>query len=597
MVSYYRKDDMGIIEFNDPDSKVNLLSAENLDALERIIGSVIENDRHIKALFFISGKQDIFIAGADIKELAAICTKAEAIQICKRGQDLFDKIEQLTMPTIAVVSGACVGGGLELALSCDCILATKNKKVRMGLPEKRLGITPGFGGPHRLAERIGAKEAGHLIATGRLLSGKEALLFNLVDDIIPESKKFLYKKLIKVYRRRGICAKRSARGNGERAGLNQAEREVLAEKIFQEPARNSLASYLLVSKYRNYPWPESASGTPRPTIKRSAIIGAGTMGRGIAYLVSSQGGLPVGLTDLDRHTLKKARPRIKAIYGEAVKKDILYKNEARVRFGNITFGKADLAHADIVLESITEDASLKEALFAEVEPRLRKDCILATNASCLSVQGLSKSLARAERFIGMHFFNPAYKMKLVEVVPTRFTSREVLQAAVAFLQRLKRIPVIVKDSPGFLVNRMLLPYLNEAVFMLEEGVLAEDIDRAMLEFGMPMGPLRLLGEIGLDVAYKASKALEDSYGNRMKVPETLKACPEEILEPQRTGRSHRDFEYITGRLLSPIKREAVLCLEERVVDDREIIDLALLLGIGFPASKRIWHHKKCLTSA
>ena len=589
MVRYYKNDNIGIIEFNDPDVKVNLLSHANIDALKHIIDRIIENDGSIKALFFISAKKNTFIAGADIKELAAIRTKEEALQMCRKGQDLFNKIESLARPTFAVVDGACIGGGLELALSCNYILATKNKKVKLGLPEKKLGITPGFGGSRRLAKKIGARKADYLIDTGMLIDSKEAKRLNMVDRIISESEQFFYQKLIKICRyhrrkpRKFILAE--SKTNAE---LDKSEGEVLAEKILREPAINSLSSFLLVSKYRNYPWLEDINEKTLP-IEYCAVIGAGTMGKGIAYLLSSGLDLQVGLREINKHALKKARLDIRNMYRDAIKRNILYKNEAMSKLRNISFGNARLSGKDLVIESATEDISAKKAIFAGLEQELSKDCILSTNTSCLSVEGLAKSLKHAERFLGTHFFNPAYKMKLVEVVPTKFTSCAVLQTVIEFLQRLKRIPIIVKDSPGFLVNRMILPYLNEAIFMLEDGFSAEEIEATMLEFGMPMGPLGLLREIGLDVAYKASKILEYNFGSRMRVSERLKDVNSVQGLALNKGGSRLSLEQnILERLLHPIRREAGLCLEERVVANREIIDLALLLGIGFPSSKRIW---------
>jgi len=584
MVSYLKRDDIGIVEFNDPGSKVNLLSSGNLAALKRIIRRVIRIEKSIRALFFISGKRGIFIAGADIKELAAIRTKEEARRMCSRGQDLFNEIERLAMPTFAVVDGACIGGGLELALSCDYILATKNKKVRLGLPEVTLGIAPGFGGPHRLAERIGTKKRDALINTGRLITAMEARRLNLVDRIIPESKQFLYQGLLDIHRQRKAAAWPFERGNKNRVRLDRLEREDLAEKILKEPARNSLSSYLLVDRYKGYSR-RRPGGLP---IRHCTILGAGTMGRDIAYLISSEADLPVSVKDISKKGLKTAGSHIKGIYKDAVKRGILDHDKARSGFKNISFDKNGLfKDTDIVIESITEDTSLKKSVFAEIEQALAGDCILATNTSCISVEELSKSLKNAGRFLGMHFFNPAYKMKLVEVVPTRFTSRKALERSIDFLRRLRRIPIIVKDSPGFLVNRMLLPYLNEAIFMLQDGFSPKDIEAAMLGFGMPMGPLQLLKEIGLEVAYKASRILEEGFGARMRVPDMLKERSIQGLT-RRASFTTRPSQDIVDRLLRPMRREAGLCLEEGVVDNREIIDLALLLGAGFPRSKRIW---------
>ena len=567
MVSYHKKNDLGIIEFNDFDSEVNLLSKENFKQLESIIDSIATNKDELRALFFTSRKKNIFIAGADIKELAAMRTEKEVRSFCQNGQRLFRKIASLKMPTFTIVDGACVGGGMELALSCDHILATTNKRVKIGLPEVKLGISPGFGGPHRLREKIGSKRANSLMDKGELVSAKEAKELGIIDKIIPESKKYDYKNL----------AKSPVRPR--RSDLNPTyevearEIKLVIDKIFQKPAQNALSSYLLVDKYKG-------RELLNPSLKRCSVIGAGTMGRGIAYLISLKTGLPVDITDTGKDILKKASSHVKSVYRNAVTKGILCNSEARSCLKKINFGDPLSRDTDIVIESITEDALKKKILFGQIEKSLRKDCIIATNTSCIPIEELSKSLRNAERLIGMHFFNPAYKMKLVEVIPTRFTSKEVLDSTIGFLRSLKRIPLVVKDSSGFLVNRMILPYLNEALFMLKKGFKAEEIENAMLDFGMPMGPLRLLEEIGHDVAHKASKILEDSFGSRMNVRGRTSN-----IKCSRPNLEQRDLEQ---RLLQPIRREAELCLKEGIVDSREVIDLALLSGIGFPRSRRIW---------
>ena len=570
MVTYKENDNIGIIEFNDLDSKVNVLSRSNLDTLKDIIDKIVRSEG-IKALFFVSGKQGIFLAGADIKELAMIRTKEAALELCKKGQELFNKIETLPMPTFAIVNGACVGGGMELALACDYIIATRNKKVRFGLPEARLGIVPGFGGPHRLERRIGEAKSGQLIDTGRFIDAEEAMSSGLVDRIISESSLFSYHAILRAYN-----SNRNLKNMPDR---DKEEREVLAEKILQDDARNALSSYLLVSRYK-----KEGSFDTEQRIKRSVVVGAGTMGRGIAYLINSKTGLPVSLKDKDRAVLKAARAHIRGIYKDAVERGIFVRKDAALRFKNMSFRKTSLNNADILIESITEDAFIKKELFADIEKELRKDAILATNTSCICVEGLSKSLKDADRFLGVHFFNPAYKMKLVEVIPTRFTSKSVLERVVGFLRRLDRIVIVVKDSPGFLVNRMLLAYLNEAVFMLQDGFAPEDLDNVMLEFGMPLGPIQLIKDIGPSVAYKAGKILEDNFGSRLRVPDALK----DGFAPIGPSRKKALSSDMVGRLLHPMKREAELCLKEGVADNREIIDIALMLGAGFPRKKRIW---------
>ena len=674
MLDYYKKDNIGIIEFNDHDSRVNLLSSENIDEMRSIIESLAK-DTSTRALFFISSKKDIFLAGADIKELVSLETKEEAELFCKKGQELLDKIEQLKMPTVAVLDGSCIGGGLELALSCKTILATGNKKTKIGLPETRLGISPGFGGTRRLARKIGLRRANDLINSGRLVSPREAVKLKIVDKLIPESEKVDYRRLssynTSCHPHRGggapprwgwqeVAGTLSPEYAGE---LDRMEREIFTKKVLQEDARNGLGSFLLVSKYKKRAWLDSVAGKALP-VKNCGIIGAGIMGKGIAYLVSSRLDIPVTVTDANGLVLKKAKGAIKKIYADAVKRDIFSNEEAASRFRRISYasgqsdgslygiskipyncrgfgglqaipqgvtgsscdrrssydrnrgvvrqahhpsnhpersrrkapldkfrGEKRRGNLSIVIESVAEEDSIKKELFSGLEKTLDRECIITTNTSCLSIEELAGSLRHADRFIGMHFFNPAYKMKLVEVVPGSFTSKSTLKAVVCFLQDMGRIPVIVKDSPGFLVNRILLPYLNEAVFMLEEGIAAGKIDSAMLDFGMPVGPLQLLKDIGLDVACKAGKILEEKFGNRVKVPQTLakedlrtRLLNAQLYQGQVLVRS----EDVRNRLLQTMRREARMCLEEKIVDSPEVIDLALFLGIGFPGCKRIW---------
>ncbi|MBU4343420.1 MAG: enoyl-CoA hydratase/isomerase family protein [Candidatus Omnitrophica bacterium] len=601
MLNYYKKDNIGIIEFNDRDSRVNLLSSENIDEMRSIIESLAK-DTSTRALFFISSKKDIFLAGADIKELVSLETKEEAELFCKKGQELLDKIEQLKMPTVAVLDGSCIGGGLELALSCRTILATGNKKIKIGLPETMLGISPGFGGTRRLARKTGLRCANDLINSGRLVSPREAVKLKIVDRLIPESEKVDYRRLssynssCRPHRGSGAPPRR---GRQEAAGtlspeyageLDRMEREIFAKKVLQEDARNGLGSFLLMSKYKKRAWLDSAAGKALP-VKNCGIIGAGIMGKGITYLVSSRLDIPVTVTDVNGLVLKKAKGAIKKIYADAVKRDIFSNEEAASRFRRISYASGQSDTSDIVIESVVEDGSIKKELFSGLEKTLDRECIITTNTSCLPIEELAGSLRHADRFIGTHFFNPAYKMKLVEVVPGSFTSKSTLKTVVCFLQDMGRIPVIVKDSPGFLVNRILLPYLNEAVFMLEEGIAAGKIDSAMLDFGMPAGPLQLLKDIGLDVACKAGKTLEEKFGNRVKVPQTLanEDLRTRLLKTQLyQGQVMVRPEDVRNRLLETMRREARMCLEEKIVDNPEVIDLALFLGIGFPGCKRIW---------
>ncbi|MFC1508592.1 3-hydroxyacyl-CoA dehydrogenase NAD-binding domain-containing protein [Candidatus Omnitrophota bacterium] len=405
----------------------------------------------------------------------------------------------------------------------------------------------------------------------------------IVDRILLASEKSSYDKILNRYKFSSRLAKVSRISrDATRLGLELSERELLAEKIVKEPARNALSSFLLVKGYKNRRWLENNT-KKTVSIKRFLVIGAGTMGKGISYLISScLRDVSVAIREKDKIKLRNAKKDIERTYKDAVKRGFFYPDEARAGLNRISFSDRALGDKDLVVESVTEDSSIKKAVFKSIEKELSGDSIVATNTSCISIRELSESFECPERFLGVHFFNPAYKMKLVEVVPSEKTSKDVLMTVLGFLRGLKRVPIVVKDSPGFLVNRMLLPYLNEAVFMLNEGFRRDAIEDAMLKFGMPIGPIGLIENIGPDVAYKAAKILEDNFGTRMKVPGRLKK------RYDKGKRYCSQYEDIVERLLKPMRREARLCLEEGIVESHEAIDLALLLGVGFPNCKRIW---------
>jgi len=576
MVRYLRYKDIGVIVFNDKNSPANLLSSKNLKQLASIVNNIIGKDPPLKAIFFLSKKRDIFIAGADIKELIKIDTKKEALEFCRRGQDLFNKIDLLHIPVIAIVNGACVGGGFELALACDYIVATENKKVRFGLPESKLGIVPGFGGPHRLTAKIGAKRAGLLIDNGRLLGLDEARRVGIVDRIITKPKKISdLKPLSKVFKKPVKPAYLPKE--------DFLERKRFSNKILGRPAKNALGAFLLIQNYKKTLLRRKGVNLQR-RIKHCAIIGAGKMGRGIAYLISSNIDGDVGLCDIKKDAIVEAKRDIYIIYKEAVEKDLLYKKEAYLGFKRISFGITSFKDVEMVIECVPEDFVIKSQVFRDIEKELRRSSIIATNTSCISINKLAQSLEHPERFVGVHFFNPAYKMKLVEIIPSRFTRKANVDRLIKFLYDIKRIPILVKDSPGFLVNRILLPYLNEAIFMLQEGIPGKDIEDAMIKFGMPVGPLTLIREIGVDVYYKAAKILEENFKDRMRVPEINDDLTQSDIPKKRILKK----EKIQYRLLQPMKREAMLCLREHIVDNMDLINLALYLGVGFPRTKSIW---------
>ena len=639
-----------VIEFDQPEAKVNVLSSAVMKELAGIIAQLASMS-DLKGLLVVSKKPDIFIAGADIKEIENIASSPEAEAKAQEGQRILNALEKLPIPSIALINGACLGGGLELALACDYRLACFGDKVKIGLPEVKLGIIPGFGGTKRLPRLVGLSKGLQLILAGEAVSASEALKIGLVDGLssqnrlLEEGLQFLkshpkkrqgYKPKIKGWLNKFLDRNplgrailksqtrkfvlRTTKGHypaplkaletvtaNYACGLDgalESEARAFGELAVGEICKNLISVFYLVEKYKKAKWSEAKPGS----IHKCAVLGAGVMGGGIAQLFSAYG-LPVRMKDINYQALGRGLKQAKEVYDYGLKKKKIRPNQVIMGMGLISTATdySGFANTDLVVEAVVEDMKIKQAVFSQLDSAVSPRAIIASNTSCLSVERMSQGVQNKERVIGMHFFNPVHRMPLVELIRTSHTSEETIATMVEFSKRLGKTPIVVKDSCGFLVNRILLPYLNEAGFMLEEGISFERIDKIMREFGMPMGPFTLMDEIGLDIGYKVACLLEENLGIRLKVPQIFKKVYEQkwlgkktgkgfylrkakekgpnkeiyglLSNPQKTVLSDKD---ILNRLLSKMTNEARLCLEEKVCAEPSDVDIGMIMGIGFP---------------
>jgi len=648
------RDGAAVIVFDRPDKSVNVIDTAFLDELETALRAVSRYG--VKGLVFLSAKPSVFLAGADLESLGRLHGKALE-HVVTRGQNVFAKIATLGVPTIAAIHGACLGGGLELALACDRRIASDEAATKLGLPETQLGLLPAWGGSTRLPRLIGLPKALDLILNGKQVNAKHARKLGMIDEVMPKERlkaralalldepapkrksffltnnpvsaaviRFLTKRQLLAKTRGNYPAPLAALEVVTRAGLGGAEcnsallhkqgaaprfarslareREAFVRLAETDAARNLLRLFFLQEKAKHDRHDPSVDVKSLPRIERTAVIGAGVMGAGIAQMIASRD-FPVVLADLDPGRVAAGMKSVAALFDEGVKRRVFTKHEAGRKLDLVspTADRVPLHRCDLVIEAAVEDLEVKKKIFADLCVRTSPDTLLATNTSALSVTELAKAegIIRPERVIGLHFFNPVSRMKLVEIVTTEFTAPEVVERALAFVRSLGKTPVVVKDSPGFLVNRILMPNLIEAGRMAESGVPVATIDGAMLDFGMPMGPLRLLDEIGLDVANHVAGTMVSAFGDRFEPPLLLadlvraghlgkksgrgfylhdrgKAVPDTFAKaplylPDKTAIANRLNELMAG--------ESRRCLDEGIVRDAAMINLAMILGTGY----------------
>jgi 3-hydroxyacyl-CoA dehydrogenase / enoyl-CoA hydratase / 3-hydroxybutyryl-CoA epimerase len=620
-------DDNNIIwcHFDKRGSSTNVLSTAVFEEFNAILDGL--PGQNPKGLVIVSDKSHGFIAGADIHEFTSLSGKEQALELIHLGQALFGKLESLPFPTLCQINGFCLGGGLELALACHYRIALNDPGTRLGLPEVRLGFHPGWGGTLRLVRLIGAPAALDLMLSGRTIDARTAKKLGVVDRVVPlrhldnATRKLLEKqprrhrpgrikqivsyKILRPYL--GKYLRRQVKKKavpehypapyalidlwekhwGDKRGMLRAEANSVADLITTPTARNLIRVFLLQERLKSLG--QASDFSPAHV----HVIGAGVMGGEIAAWCALQG-LTVTLQDREPKYIAPALKRAHELFCSRLK--LARPVQAAMDRLIPDHQGRGVAKADVLIEAIVEDLNAKQSLYSELEPRLRENAVLATNTSSIPLDKLSRSLSQPERLVGIHFFNPVASMQLVEIVRADHTDGRMIDQAAAFCRRIDRLPLPVKSSPGFLVNRILMPYLMEAMILHEEGTPALQIDRAATAFGMPMGPIELADTVGLDICLSVADILAEALD--WKIPEKLR----EMVNAGRLGRkSGRGFyEYRNGkprhdgkvadkaqsedladRLILPMINEAVACLREGVIADADLLDAGMIFGTGF----------------
>jgi 3-hydroxyacyl-CoA dehydrogenase/enoyl-CoA hydratase/3-hydroxybutyryl-CoA epimerase len=598
-----------------PGEPVNKITASVVAELEQLLKEVAE-ETSVRAAVIISGKPDNFIAGADIDQFVKLQTEEEALELVRGGQALINKIADSSKPVVAAIHGACVGGGFEAALACHYRVATDAPKTTIGLPEVQLGIIPAAGGCQRLPRLIGGRAALDIILAGKTVPAKRAFKSGMVDELVHPA--ILEEVAVKAAARLadgwkpkrskggviGIALDRNPAGrrivfstarkklqektgghypapfaaldaveyglkHGITAGLDR-EAKHFAELAVDEVSRNLVQIFFATTALKKDP------GVPQPApkparVRNLAIVGSGFMGSGIAGTAVLRGKVDVRLRDADLGRIGLGLSMSRKILDERLKRRRLDRFDHR-RLTALLSGGIDWAgfrRADLVIEAVFEDLEVKHRVFRDLEQHTRDDCVLASNTSTIPISRIAQAVQHPERVLGMHFFSPVEKMPLLEVIKGEMTDAATVVTAVDFGQRMGKTVIVVADTPGFWVNRILSPYLNEAGHLLAEGIRIEEIDTAMKQFGFPVGPLQLLDEVGLDVAHKASDVMHDAFGDRM-APSYVVA---RMIDRDRKGRKSQlgFYKYEKGKRTGPDEAlYALLNVEPRPVPDADV---------------------------
>ena len=612
------------VHFNTPDTSANLLSQTAIKELDDIV-SAFEN-KPPRALIILSDKKDSFIFGADIKEFTALDNKEQALAFMHNGHDLMNRLEKLSCPTVSMIHGLCFGGGTELSLACDYIIASDDKKTKIGLPEIKLGIHPGYGGTARSIERCGPLAAMNIMLTGRALTARAANKIKLIDAMVPLrqlktaaehyaltapkrkslslvtrlANNALIRPLIASQMRKQVASKAKPehypapyslinlwqKHAGNKKVMLEHEAIAVAELATTDTARNLVRVFFLQEKLK------SQGKKIDFDVQHVHVIGGGLMGGDIASWCAIQG-YSVTVQDQSPEQLAKTIKRAQYSFKKKFKRDRRAIRDANDRLMADHRG-AGVHRADIVIEAIFEDVTVKRELYESIEPKMKEGAILATNTSSIKLEDLSSCLKNPGRLVGLHFFNPVALMPLVEIIRGNETDEHVVQKALAFGKNIGKLPLPVKSSPGFLVNRILMPYIMEAVTMVHEGIPPEVIDKAATDYGMPMGPIELADTVGLDICRSVAKILTEALG--MSAVEGLDNLSDDKLG-KKTGEgfykykgnkpiknkkaSYLNPQQVQDRLIMRLVNEAVACLREGIVDEKDLIDAGVIFGTGF----------------
>lgn len=638
-----REGDLAIVWFDYPGEKVNKFSSAAMIEFSNLVTQLETSDA--KAIIVASRKPNIFIAGADVSEFTRVTSPELAKEYTRFGQQTLHRFSKLPQVKVAAINGACLGGGCELALGCDWRVMTDNPKAKIGLPEVNLGIFPAWGGTTKLPRLIGLPAALDIILNGRQLDGRRAKKTGLVDDVVPSA------ILMDVARR---FAARGKRG-GSDATRFYVEGNPFARRIIFGKARTAV----LAKTHGNYPAPLKAievmesgfaggidAGLAREVdeviplitgevaqnlvrifflmeeskkdslraeagdVKNAGVLGAGVMGGGIAQIIADKTDAGIRMRDISWNAIAGGMKAASRVWKKSVDRRRMTRGEMQRKLARIT-ATTDwngFERVDVAVEAVVENVAVKRQVLSEFEAVTRPDAIFATNTSTIPITDIAAEAKRPENVVGMHFFNPVDRMPLVEVIRGAKSSERAMATVASFARKLGKTVVICNDGPGFVVNRILGPYMNEAGFLIEEGNSVESIDRAMVAFGMPMGPLALLDEVGIDVASKAAGVLSKAFGERM----TPSRAVELLLADGRLGRKNSKGVYIykdgkrqgpdpaaavvvgakaarvadpksvVERMVLAMINEAALILDEKIIGSAPELDLAMIMGTGFP---------------
>ena len=614
--------DVALVEFDLPGEKVNKFSTPVMLRLKEIVAEI--RGSKAKAAVFISRKKNIFIAGADIEEIKAFTTKEAFDSAVKGGQDVFNELEDLKIPTIAAIHGATMGGGCEFAMACDYRIATEDSSTKIGLPETQLGIIPGFGGCVRMPRIIGLQAALDIILAGKALNSKKAMKVGLIDKVVHPAlleseafkwaneliskggnkrrKQFKAKGLVNIILEsalgrmivfskatksvlsmthghypaplKAIAVIQKTYGMNDRGQAMSIERSHFCECGITDVSKNLIHVFYLTEMVKKQSGVPGVDVKPRE-VKRMGVLGAGTMGGGVAYVAADKG-VEVRMKDLNWDALGKGLKHASDLWKKLLKRKSIdmYQYKQKMDLVSATTDYSGFKGLDIVVEAIVEDMGIKQKVIGETAGKMRDNAIIVTNTSSLSVTEMAKGHPRPEYFAGMHFFNPVNKMPLIEVIRGEKTSDETIATVFELSKRMGKMPVVVKDGPGFLVNRLLLPYMAEAAFLLKEGMAIDVVDRAYVkEFGMPMGPFALMDEVGLDVCVKVLKIFKKAFSDRVEVPEIM-----DLLEK-------------TGRLG---KKNGKGFYQYSADQKRGEVDASVYSALGLPTPTNPYQSKECI---
>lgn len=620
------KDHILWLGFNRSDANVNTINEEVLDELNSLLQEIAQ-DKKATGLVILSLKEKGFIAGADVKIFSEFASPAKAVEFLQKGQAVFSRLQHLSIPTVALIDGFCLGGGYELALACTYRIASDEKDTKLGLPEIMLGIHPGWGGTVRLPQLIGGFTAlTQAILTGQMHHSIKAKKLGMVDEVVPvrqlkraavyfiknrpemHSPSFMAQLMDQAWMRAPIAyimrsklAKKARKehypapyavidlwekegGRGDRAYLKEVDSiEQLISK--NETSKNLIRAFLLRERLKSFAKDSAFKA------HHVHVIGAGIMGGDIAAWCALRG-IKVSLQDKSYEQIAPAIGRAHSLYKKRLKKPRLIQ-EAMDNLVADPDGHG-IARADVIIEAVFENLAVKQEIMKKVEALAKKDAIIATNTSSIPLDEISSVMKNPQRLVGIHFFNPVARMDLVEIVSSAITAKKVEQNACAFVNQISKLPLPVKSSPGFLVNRVLMPYLMECVQLLEEGYSPETIDEAALQFGMFMGPVELADTVGMDVGLAVAENLTSHFGGT--VPEKLRQMVKEGKLGRKTGcgfYQYRDGKpvkkatngkvdlAIADRLILRMVNESAACLREGVVADADLLDAGIIFATGF----------------